>query len=402
MCDNTMSTKGLPYKLSGSSKITTVLKNDLLILRNNCISTLNISRSKVDSITCIDTWLNYANGLLIYRYGAGSVEAVVEEEIAMVLVNVATFYQDVGIETLHRAYESSQPSNNLWTTSGTYLKRGLGLICFFRAISQMNAANEAKNMQILNLTNQLSLEFQLLQQLGIVILALSKLRAKVSKNAIADLEPEQLKELGASSVFYAKLCIGSYNTALQCQGGRIVDGLLLNFLQSLIYLFLSISQYNIDECGIAIGMLQESIKKLLNIVPNSQLKELDILSSSDITKKRDLIKKALKRKIHGTSLKKQHIFEKKEPFSFKNDVMLLLKSSLDDFIIPLTVLLRYRYQRTNENFSFKPVENDVNKLNEFFPSGKSSNLEGITWAFQDGHLMPEDSNDATHNCGNYF
>ncbi|EHN02306.1 YGR122W-like protein [Saccharomyces cerevisiae x Saccharomyces kudriavzevii VIN7] len=397
-----MSTKSLPCKLSSSSKISSFIQNDLVILRNNCTNSLNNSSSKVDRITCIDTWLKYANGLLSYKYEFGDVEAYVAEEIAMVLINVAAFYQDIGIETLHRAYESSLPSNNLWTTSGTYLKRGLGLTYFLGAVFQTNATNEGKNMQIFNLNNQLSLEFQLLQQLGIVILALSKLRSKVSKDAIADLEFQELKELGTSSVFYAKLCIGSYNTALQCQGGRIVDGLFLNYLQCLIYLFLSINQYNIDECGIAIGMLQESIKKLLNIVPNSQLKELDVLSSTDITKKRELIKRALKRKIRGPTLKKQYIFEKKATLSFKNSMVPLLKSSVDDFIVPLTILLRYRYQRTNENFSFKPVENDVKKLNELFPSGKSSNLEGTVWSFQNGHLTFENSNDAAQDCGNYF
>lgn len=108
-------------------------------------------------------------------------------------------------------------------------------------------------------------------------------------------------------------------------------------------------------------------QKLLNIVPNSQLKELDILSSTDITKKRDLIKMSFKRKIHGSTLKNQRIFEKKVPFSSKAYMMPLLKSSLDDFVIPLTILLRYRYQTTNENYSFKTVETDVSKLKELFP-----------------------------------
>lgn len=402
MLENSTSTKILPYKLPNSAKIITAIPDDLIILRNNCVNSLNCSSSKVDSVVCIDTWLKYTNGLLTYRYEVGNAAALIEEEIAIALINVAVFYQDIGIETLHRAYESSQASNNLWTTSGTYLKRGLGLICFLRKNFQLNTINDGKKIQVLNLINQLSLEFQLLQQLGIIILALSKLRSKVSKDAVADLEPQELEELGKSSVFYAKLCIGSYNTASQCQGGRIVDVLFIKYLQSLTYLFLSINQYNIDECGIAIGMLQESIKKLLNIVPNSQLKELDILSSTDTTKKRDLIKMSFKRKLHGSPLKNQHIFEKKVPFSSKACMMPLLKSSLDDFIIPLTVLLRYRYQRTNENYSFKPVETEVAKLNELFPRGRSSDIEGTMWSFQDGHLTFENSNDATHTCGNYF
>ncbi|QID85183.1 hypothetical protein GRS66_007741 [Saccharomyces pastorianus] len=402
MCDGSTSTKGLPYKLAEESRVKTLIPNDLVASRSNCIKTLNSSSPKVDSISCIDIWLNYANGLLSYRYEAGNVDPLVEEEISQVLINVATFYEDIGIETLHRAYESSQPSNNLWVTSGTYLKRGLGLVCFLKAISQTNAVADPKNMQVLNISNQLSLEFQLLQQLGIVILALSKLRSKVSKDAVVDLEPHELKELGTSSVFYAKLCIGSYNTALQCQDGRIVDFLFLKYLQSLIYLFLSINQYNMDECGIAIGMLQESVKKLLNIVPNSQLKELDILSSTDITKKRDILKKAFKRKIHTTTLKTSHIFEKKASSTYKNGMMPLLNLSLNDFIIPLTILLRYRYQRTNDNFSYKPVENDIEKLNKLLPRGKSSDIEGIPWTFQNGHLTFENSNDASNENENYF
>lgn len=397
-----MSTKVLPYKLSNSSKITTSIPNELVLLRNACITSSDSSSSKVDIITCIDIWLKYANGLLTYRSQIGNAAALVEEEIVTALINVATFYQDIGVETLHRAYESSQPSNSLWTTSGTYLKRGLGLISFLKKTCKIGTTNDDKEIQVLDLTNQLSLEFQLLQELGIIILALSKLRSKVSKDAVVDLEPQELKDLGKSSVFYAKLCIGSYNTALQCQGGRIVDGLFLNFLQSLIYLFLSINQYNIDECGIAIGMLQESIKKLLSIVPNSQLKELDILSSTDTTRKRDLIKIAFKRKMHASTSKKQRIFQKAVSFSSKNDMMSLLRSSLDDFIVPLTILLRYRYQRTNENYSFKTVENDVDKLNELFPRGKSSDFQGTEWSFQDDHLTFENSNGTTNNCINYF
>lgn len=207
MCDHSTSTKGLPYKLSEDSGVKTVIPNHLVLARNNCIKALNGSSSKVDSISCIDIWLTYANGLLSYRYETGNADPLVEEEISMVLINVATFYEDIGIETLHRAYESSQPSNNLWVTSGTYLKRGLGLVGFLRAISQTNTVTDPKNMRVLNISNQLSLEFQLLQQLGIVILALSKLRSKVSKDAIVDLEPHELKELGTFSVFYAKLAL---------------------------------------------------------------------------------------------------------------------------------------------------------------------------------------------------
>lgn len=207
MRENSVSTKVLPYKLSNSSKITTSIPNELVLLRNACITSSDSSSSKVDIITCIDIWLKYANGLLTYRSQIGNAAALVEEEIVTALINVATFYQDIGVETLHRAYESSQPSNSLWTTSGTYLKRGLGLISFLKKTCKIGTTNDDKEIQVLDLTNQLSLEFQLLQELGIIILALSKLRSKVSKDAVVDLEPQELKDLGKSSVFYAKLAL---------------------------------------------------------------------------------------------------------------------------------------------------------------------------------------------------
>ena len=86
---------------------------------------------------------------------------------------------------------------------------------------------------------------------------------------------------------------------------------------------------------------------------------------------------SFKRKIHGSTLKNQRIFEKKVPFSSKAYMMPLLKSSLDDFVIPLTILLRYRYQTTNENYSFKTVETDVSKLKELFPGENRQILKAL-------------------------
>lgn len=359
---------------------------DVVIQRNNSIAAISDEESRLDWLTRIDTLIKYASSLCCLIQNNSNTEEdknIFKYEIAVSLINAASYNQDISLDMMQRAYGSPM-SDTIWARSGIYLKRGLGLIQWVEQQFSSSFTQDTSN-KLFNVLNEVSLEFQLLQQIGIVVLSLSKLRSKVYKDqrdAVLDFQEEDLQDLSLNSILYAKLVIGCYETALKCNNdeGSIINKPLIIYLNSLIFLLLSLDQYSKNQCGIAIGMIEVAIANLSKIVPKSQLND-SILAKK---RKRDILKNAFHKK-SSTSNNNNDILHPNFTFSTrksKNHQLLpLLRETLDDFLIPLIVLLRYRYQQTNEKLTFQPIEKDEASLRKLFPRGKAPELQGSQWIF---------------------
>lgn len=362
---------------------------DVVIQRNNSIAAISDEKSRFDWLTRIDTLIEYASSLCSIVQNDSTTEEDkynFKYEIAVSLINAASYNQDISLDMMQRAYGLPM-SDAIWSKSGIYLKRGLGLIQWVEQQFSSSFTQETSN-KLFKVLNEVSLEFEFLQQIGIVVLSLSKLRSKVYKNqrdAVLDFQEEDLRDLSSNSVLYAKLVIGCYETALKCSNdeGSIINKPLIIYLNSLMFLLLSLDQYSKNQCGIAIGMIEEAIASLSKIVPKSQLND-SILSKK---RKRDILKNAFHKKTSSSSSSNNNIDLLHPSFTFpsrksKNHQLLpLLRETLDDFLIPLSLLLNYRYQQTNEKLTFQPVEKDESSLRKLFPRGKAPELRGSQWIF---------------------
>lgn len=79
--------------------------------------------------------------------------------------------------------------------------------------------------------------------------------------------------------------------------------------------------------------------------------------------------------------------------------MPVLQETLDDFVIPLALLLRYRFTQTNEKLSYQPIETDENVLRKLIPRGKAPELKGSQWYL---NLDEQSLQQETPSQGAYF
>ncbi|CCD25876.2 uncharacterized protein NDAI_0G01000 [Naumovozyma dairenensis CBS 421] len=387
----------LPLQLTKKSALQKCLTSDGILLRERCIKLLDAhSAKKIDALLAIDTFFEYGNILLTYIHADEipqelSVNTLLDETIE-ILIDIAFYHENIILNLLQRAYDTPDLSSTLWSKSGCYLKNGLGILDYLSSLINKFQYHS----KYYELMNQLSLEFKLLQQLSIIVLSLSKLRSKIyneKNDAILDFQEEDLRELASNSSFYAKICIGCRELLFQHNKKEFKSLLLTTalgyYLDSLTFLLLSMDQYNNDECGIAIGMLEQSIKSLSGIIPLSEL-NTTILNEKTI-KKKDIFKLKIQSKKNPLRMdsKITNYGTKTGKNNNNNTLIPVLQDSLDDFVIPLITLLRYRYNITNEKLSFKPVENDRTKLERFFPRGKIPDLNGTKWVFHNNKLVQE-------------
>lgn len=349
----------------------------LLERRNRCIAAIGQDTGRSgDWLGRIDELLGYAGALLSID---DELEVELSVEVAIAILDAAAFEQELALEVLERAY-GSDVADAGWGTSGRCLRRGLGLVQY------VELRFEQCLPRLCGLTTQLALEFQFLQQAGIVVLSLSKLRSKVHKGrreAVLDFYEQDLSELASNSGLYARLVIGCHDTALRCsRSSSIINKPVLIYLDSLGLLLVSLEQYSNDASGVALGMIQLAISRLNKIVPSSQLND-SILTKK---KKRDFLKNAISTKSRKWTRKKVELLP-------------VLQETLDDFVIPLALLLRYRFTQTNEKLSYQPIETDENVLRKLIPRGKAPELKGSQWYL---NLDEQSLQQETPSQGAYF
>ncbi|QLL32052.1 hypothetical protein HG536_0C02210 [Torulaspora globosa] len=357
----------LPIELPGRAPAAVEGKPEVVAARNACVSA--IASDGGDVLSRIDVLLGYAGEIL----GLDGTEQALECEVAVAVVDVAYLEQELSLEMLERAY-GSPLADSAWGSSGACLKRGVGLLQFVEQ-QHMQAFGAEARQNLFRLINTLKLELQFLQQMSVVVLSLSKLRSKVysgRRDAVLDFRDHDVAQLATNSSLYAKLVIGCYNTATKCSASTVVNKPLVSYLNCLTFLLLSLDQYSKDQCGVALGMVDQAIRYLSQIVPADRLSD-SILASR---KKTDFLKNAIGKRTKNPRKTLRWIRR-----SRREELIPVLALTLDDFVIPLAQLLRYRYQQMNEKLAYQKVEADEATLRKLFPRGKAPELKGSQWFF---------------------
>lgn len=351
----------LPIELPGRAPAVVEGKPEVVAARNACVSA--IGNDGGDVLARIDVLLEYAGEIL----GLEGAEQALECEVAVAVVDAAYLEQEMSLEMLERAY-GSPLADSAWGSSGACLRRGVGLLQFVE--EHVRAGQE-----LFRLISTLKLELQFLQQMSVVVLSLSKLRSKVysgRRDAVLDFRDQDVAELATNSLLYAKLVIGCYDTATKCSASSVVNKPLMSYLNCLTFLLMSLDQYSKDQCGVALGMVDQAIRYLSQIVPADRLSD-SILATR---KKTDFLKNAIGKRSKNPRKTLRWIRRSK-----REELIPVLALTLDDFVIPLSQLLRYRYRQMNEKLAYQRVETDEAALRKLFPRGKAPELKGSQWFF---------------------
>lgn len=366
---------GSPIPFNEKSTVIELFNSDIKYLRTQAIGVVNDkSNEDINELSKIEILLDYANALILFS-GKHFVTSQLQNEIGTCLIDIGFFYQNAALDMLQRAYDLPSENENAWTASGTYLKRGLGILEFLKDI-----VPNFIDTTLFKRLSEMIIEFKLIQQVGILVLSLTKLKKSLSNDVSneLDLQTNDLKDASKTSSFYAKLSVGCYETCIQLGRGRIINNSLSHYLEGLTYLLLSMDQYRKDECGVAIGLLEQCINSYSHIIPRSRLTNT-IFSTPKIKTK--TVKK-FTNSLQSTFLKTRE----KSTKTFKIDnhdsqLLPVLDDSLENFIIPLISLLSYVYNHSNEKLFFQPVIRDELELKRLFPQGKSPQLDAIQWYF---------------------
>lgn len=348
-------------------------------------------KEQLDLLARIDLLIEYGSSLY-EMHTRGNPSSTFSEELVICLVDAAYLYREVSLDVMQRAY-GSEKSDGAWSTGGTYLRTGLGLLQFISHWLSSSEVTVPNKQETCNLVNDMMEELKVLQQIGIVVLSLSKLRAnfyKDRKDAVLDFQEDDLKDLATNSVLYSKLVIGCLDTASTCKQGASINNALFAYLNSLCFLLLSLDQYQRDECGTAIGMIEQAVKYVSKIVSKSQLDD-PLLSKK---RKRDVFRDALHKTPFSHDRTAMRGVGTSGPIAWvKRDrpLLPLLQETLEDFLLPLIFLLRYRYRQTNDKITFQPVEQDESTLRKLYPRGKAPEAQFERWVFNERahRLAPE-------------
>ena len=166
------------------------------------------------------------------------------------------------------------------------------------------------------------------------------------------------------------------------------------YLEALTFLFMSLDCYKNDKCGEAIGMLEAASCSLSNgLISKKQLK---LIQDSKKAKEK-LVSRFKEIKTEGSKLRTKMNPFKKSDSRAEAGLHPFLQSTLEDFIIPLIMLLQYRYVRANDKVFFQPVVTNKEELKGSWPQGMTPELAGTNWIF-DGEQLTEEAASTT----NYF
>lgn len=364
------------------AKATSLFSSDLNYLRNNAVTIVrgdHNGNNELSDLSKSEVLLEYANAL-ITSTGRQFTTLELQNEIIICVIDVAFFYQSAALEMLQRAYDLSANNDNSWMSSGIYLKRGLGLLEFLKVLVP-NFMNEGLYKRL----SEMIAEFNLLQQLSILVLSLSKLKRNLSNDISKelDLQTNDLKTASSTSSFYAKIAVGCHETCIQLGKGHLINKTLSHYLEGLTYLLLSMDQYRNDKCGTAIGMLEQCINSFSHIIPRSTLTSTILSTPKQKVKPLNKVTNSFK----STLLKTKQTSARKLKIQNENiDLLPVLNDTLENFIVPLIYLLDYVYNHSNDKLFFQAIVRDEQELKKLVPRGKCPKLEPLPWCFNNGKL----------------
>ncbi|SCU80037.1 LADA_0B04698g1_1 [Lachancea dasiensis] len=373
-------TNELPLKIP----LDTALPPELSVLRQDAAHACE-GESKLSYLYKVDVLGQLANKLLKYQSELPRPE--IEEILCVTIIDMAFYYQQVAEDLIQKAY--TDDLKEAWSNSSLYNKRSIGLLQY------LGQTGLSTNSTHLGLVQTYSKCWALSQQLSVVMLSLSKLKSSIcgkgSKDSrydrLLEFQESDLKDLAKSSLLYSRLCIGCRNTCSQLSKSSIAASshLLVKYLEALSFILLSLDRYKNDDCGMAIGLLESATSCLSEgLITSKQLKSIQ-----ESQKVKDKLSAKLNdiKKDSASLRDKLKLFNKQENVG-KPQLHPFLQSTLQDFIVPLIMLLNYRYVKTNDKVLFQTVIRDHDELMRTWPQGKSPDVIGTIWSF-DGEALRE-------------
>ncbi|XDT26486.1 Family of unknown function (DUF5355) [Nakaseomyces glabratus] len=309
----------------------------------------------------------------------------IDHELTITTLNIAIAYEKMVLESMTVAYTAGRM--DLWTTASDYLKRAIGILLFLKSTDWLHG-DEELYQYLLRYTNEMG------------------------KDSILDLDhSNDLTQNILSSnniTLYSRMCISALETMLAILGKHssntlpitIINSYNVDFIKVLIYLLVSLEQYEANNVGHAMGFLKLSRRYLTRNI----MKTTDLQSSLDSIMVFDGHKKNLKAASLG---KLKNVFKKEKTVDFNstlkslkvtfnkdnsNDPLRpLLLNVLNDLILPLFLLLSYRYEKTNQLYSFQEPIEDEDMLIRDLPKAIIMNLKSISWKISDQNELIEDT-----------
>ncbi|AMD20685.1 HDL059Cp [Eremothecium sinecaudum] len=349
----------------------TELPEKLVVLRNNMKLFVNAAER-------LDANSVYVNMLLQYYYDCNSIsQKALENEVSYAVINLSCCYEELSQELMERAYSGQNDNSQAWISSSRMGKRALGLVEY------LGSSGIVGNESTASLVSAYALAWRLSQQLRMVVFTLCKLRAKLGQvqegyDGLLELQEADLVTLSANSLLYGRLVLGCQRACRQLEATALRShvGPLVVFTDVLALVLISMDRYNKDKCGDAIGMLEESLEKLhaAHLVPSDYggFKDSRLMRPRTVDTLlhwKEKVKPKVNRAEQITCL---------HPF---------LQRIIQGFLLPLIILLSYRYKRTNDSLFLQKVERRRWDL----PEGKAPDCVGIEWVFENGQLreIPE-------------
>ncbi|SCU94853.1 LAME_0F09604g1_1 [Lachancea meyersii CBS 8951] len=388
----------LPLEISQKDE----LPPDLSLLRKNAVLAVEQGHNS-SLLNSFDVHLHFVNVLL--RYNSEAPSPVLEDLACVAITNMAFFLQQVGEQLIQKAF--TEDSKEAWASSGLYNKKAIGLLQLLNNLEIANSTHSLSLVQTYTKTWTLS------QQLGVVMLSLSKLQSRVfgsttkdskylKKNSSArydrllEFQESDLKDLAKSSLLYARLCIGCRSSCSQLANTSAATACepLIQYLDSLTFILLSLDYYKNDDCGVAIGMLEAATDCLSGGLITS--KQLKLIQETRKLKDR-FSAKWNELKSESTGMRSKLNPFKKQSSPEQPGLHPFLQSTLNDFIIPLMMLLHYRYTKTNDKVFFQPIVRDRQTLRNSWPQGKAPEVAGTIWVFDGDNLR-----EAGESAGNDY
>ncbi|KAL3229960.1 Uncharacterized protein RNJ44_01323 [Nakaseomyces bracarensis] len=332
-------------------------------------------------------------------------------EVATAVLNIALCYKYLVLETMVYAYRKGEPK--LWATVTNYLKRGVGILQFLKGCSWLNPTDNGYPM-----LDKLIYELGVLQQLSVILLSLGKIRSNLYNDVMLDLDhsADLTRTIFNSNniTLYTRLCISCQEIMLRLltdknNNSDIINKSNFDFLRSLTLLLVSIEQFEMDNIGKAIGLLNLSQEQLTkNIMTKSELR--DTLNEHRIVERDQNLKGQMKSKLLNTFTKKKEknvesdqsdllkrlknirISKKSSSKKQARDCLLpILQEILNDLLLPLMVLFTYRYEKTNELYGLQVVETDEKDLIRELPKGIPMDMKSVTWKISEANKLVEDT-----------
>ncbi|AGO10071.1 AaceriAAR081Cp [[Ashbya] aceris (nom. inval.)] len=289
----------------------------------------------------LDAWRDYACALLVRYHDAGYAHASLAVEAARAVLHMAACYELLAQELAERAYDDESAVSEAWRSSTTMGKRAIGLAVFLRRLDIPPTAADAA------LRDTYQRVWVLDQQVRVLILAVAKMQRRLGGNRYDELltlqegDPEKLLE---NAQVYGRLAQGC---AQECRrlGGSAVEqqaAQLGVFLEAMALALFSVGRYEHGDCGVALGMVEAAEEQLVSggIAPREYLGMLrDPRRQARQARLRSKLQQ-LRQRMRRRPAARLHPF---------------VQRVADEFLTPLVVLLRYRYERANETLYMQPV-----------------------------------------------